>query len=51
MKKSLEVITKCIKKSGLKVNNEKTEICLFHRQFQGNVIVEVNGINIKSKPT
>ena len=50
MKKSLEAITKWLKKSGLKVNDEKTEICLFHRQFQGSVTVEVNGINIKSKP-
>ena len=50
MKKSLEAITKWLKKSGLKVNDEKTELCLFHRKFQGNVTIEVNGININSKP-
>ena len=31
MEKSLESITKWLKKSGLKVNEDKTEICLFHR--------------------
>ena len=29
MKKSLEAITKWLKKSGLKVNDDKTELCLF----------------------
>ena len=50
----MKAITKWIKKSGLQVNDEKTEICLFHYQYQGNIIVEVkfelNGINIVSKP-
>ena len=49
MKKSLEAITKWLKKSGLKGNDEKTESCLFHRKYQGNVIVEVKSIQIKSK--
>ena len=47
--KSLEAITKWLKKLGLKVNNEKTVICLFHCQHRGNVTVEVNGIPIKRK--
>ena len=46
--KEFRGITKWLKKSGPKVNGEKTKIYLFHRQFQGNVIVEVNGITIKS---
>ena len=29
MKKSLEAITKWLNKSGLKVNDEKTELCFF----------------------
>ena len=33
MEKSLEAITKWLKKSGLKVNDNKTEICLFHRKL------------------
>ena len=31
MEKSLEAITKWLKKSGLKVIESKTELCLFHR--------------------
>jgi retron-type reverse transcriptase len=31
MKKSLKAITKWLKKSGLKVNQEKTELCLFYK--------------------
>ena len=50
MKKSLEEITKWLKKSGLRVIDEKTEICLFHHQHQGNVTVEVNGIAIILNP-
>ena len=36
MQKSLEAITKWLKKSGLKENEIKTEICLFHPSTQNN---------------
>ena len=49
MEKSLEAITKWLKKSGLKVNEDKTEICLFHRHIQVNCDVNVNGIILHSK--
>ena len=48
MEKSLEAITKWLKKSGLKVNESKTEVCLFHRSSQTNVILEISNIKIKS---
>ena len=41
MEKTLEVITKWLKKSGLKVNNEKTDLCLFYRQDTTQVIIKV----------
>ena len=34
MEKSLEAITKWLRKSGLKVKDKKTELCLFHRKNQ-----------------
>ena len=49
MEKSLEAITKWLKKSGLKVNESKTEICLFHRLPQNCVTLTVNGFPIQSK--
>ena len=49
MEKSLEAITKWLKKSGLKVNESKTEICLFHRLQQNSVALTVNGFPIQSK--
>ena len=35
-------------KSGLKVNESKTEICLFHRSIQLQVSLNINGTIIKS---
>ena len=49
IKKVLEAITKWLKKSGLKVNESKTEICLFHRLPQNCVTLTVNGFPIQSK--
>ena len=48
MEKSLEAITKWLKKSGLKVNDNKTELCLFHKNEQLSVKIKVNGSEIKS---
>ena len=48
MKKSLEAITKWLRDSGLKVNDSKTELCLFHRNPQNPVKLTFNGINLES---
>ena len=50
MKKSLETITKWLKDSGLKVNEIKTEMCVFHRNEVKKVSFELNGTVIKSTP-
>ena len=47
----MEAITKWIKKSGLKVNESKTELCLFHGNSKPQIMVEVNGEQITSKPS
>ena len=49
MKKSLESITKWLKKSGLKVNNEKTDLCLFYRHDTSAVSLNLGDITLKSK--
>ena len=54
MEQKLEMITKWLKDSGLKVNENKTELCLFHRNdtqlislsLQGQVINSKKSINI-----
>ena len=51
MQKSLEAITKWLKKSGLKVNESKTEMCLFHRNDVAPIQITVNNSIIKSKPS
>ena len=48
MEKSLEAITKWLKKSGLKVNETKTEVCLFHRSIEAKIHLSVNGSIIES---
>ena len=49
MEKSPESITKWIKKSGLKVNEEKTELCLFHQHYIGNCSINIIGVMLQSK--
>jgi hypothetical protein len=46
MKKSLEAITKWIKKSGLKVNQEKAKLCLFYKNDMASVSISVAGKEI-----
>jgi hypothetical protein len=41
LENELEVIVKWLKDSGLEVNNKKTEVCLFHRNDQLAVTVNV----------
>ena len=51
MKKELEVMTKWLKDSGLKVNESKTEICLFHRLDCRQVCLNINQTIITSLPS
>ena len=46
VKYSLEMIIKWLRDSGLKVNDAKTEACLFHRKDHAPVEVSINDINI-----
>lgn len=48
MVKSLEAVVKWLKKSGLKVNESKAEVCLFHRSTQLNINTQINGTIIQS---
>ena len=43
------MITKWLKDSGLIVNEEKTEICLFHKRDHQTVIVTINGKQVRTK--
>ena len=47
--KKLEMITKCIKDSGLVVNESKTEICLFHRNDQPLIRIKIQDTLVTSK--
>ena len=49
MEKTLEAITKWLKKSGMKVNDEKTELCVFHRHNMAQVNVSISDSIVKSK--
>ena len=49
MKKTLEAITKWLKDSGLKVNESKTELCLFHRNPHELISLIFNGVTLTSK--
>ena len=50
MKQKLERITKWLTDSGLKVNESKTEICLFHPKDQHPIQLILNGQILNSKP-
>jgi lipoate-protein ligase B len=47
MKRSLEAIIKWLVQSGMRVNNEKTNICLFYK----NEMARVTNVAVKSKST
>ena len=51
MEKSLEMITKWLRDSGLKVNESKTELCLFHRLDQPAIKIKLFGSDIQSNKT
>jgi hypothetical protein len=45
-KKALEGITKWLKQSGLKVNEEKTELCIFYKNDVARVTIIINNIQL-----
>lgn len=49
MQRSLESLTKWLRQSGLVVNSEKTELCLFHKKDCAPMIIKVGNDQIKSK--
>ena len=49
MERSIEMITKWLRQSGLKVNDMKTEICLFHRNDPRPIELNINHNLLKSK--
>ena len=49
MKESLEAITKWLHDSGLKVNESKTEMCLFHHSKNKILSFNLNGEIIRSQ--
>ncbi len=49
MEKEIEAITKWLKKSGLKVNDEKTDICLFSKNNHAPLSLKLNNVNIVTK--
>ena len=48
MKQTLEMITKWLKDSGLKVNDQKTEHCLFSKLDTLPVTISINAFDILS---
>jgi exonuclease III len=48
LKLTIESIIKWLKESGLKVNDDKTEICLFYRKDTPPIKIEINGNEISS---
>ena len=49
METNLAIITKWLSGSGLKVNEQKTELCHFYRKDTPPIEINVNNIIIKSK--
>ena len=51
LERTLEMITKWLKDSGLVVNEAKTEICLFYKRDHPTVVITLNGKRITSRKT
>ena len=49
MEKKLKLITKWLTGSGLKVNEQKTELCLFYRKDTPQIEIIINNVKIKSE--
>ena len=51
MQRKIELITKWLRQSGLKVNDSKTEACLFHRKDHPPIRLQINAQVIITKPS
>ena len=51
MQRSVELITKWLRQSGMKVNEAKTEVCLFFRKDHPPINLNFNNVIIKTKPS
>ena len=49
MEQKLSIITKWLTGSGLKVNEQKTELCLFYRKDTPQIEIILNNVVIKSE--
>jgi hypothetical protein len=49
MEREIKATTKWLKQSGLKVNNEKTDICIFNKYNIDPFTIRVNGVEIVTK--
>ena len=49
MERNLEMIIKWLRDSGLQVNEDKTEVCLFHRNDQPTTTIRILGNSVKTK--
>ena len=50
MQQDLEAMIKWLRQSGLKVNESKTEMCLFHRSEVKIITLNINDTLIKTTP-
>ena len=50
MQRTIESISKWLRQSGLKVNDSKAEVCLFHRKDHPPIRLTINNEVITSKP-
>ena len=48
MERKLENTVEWLKKSGMKVNEAKTDLCLFHNRDTASIVIEFNGVSIVS---
>ena len=51
LKTKVELMIKWLTQSGLKVNGEKTELCIFARTDIAPITIIINNTQIKSKPS
>jgi hypothetical protein len=51
MQMKIEMMTKWLRDSGLKVNTSKTETCLFYRIDHTLLTLSLDGIEVRSKST
>jgi hypothetical protein len=49
MQRTIELITKWLRQSGLKVNDGKTEVCLFHRKDHPTINITFNSTTLRTK--